>query len=155
MHGGAYPFIKMTIFKPAYANFEDRAMGEHVVLQTGSSITLKNDCLHYDCKDLTSFVSKHNSYASREVTDYYARQNKQQSALYQQAEITKRLRDGLYYKLPKFFRAKLYFWYRYYLQLGFLDGTAGKIYALIQAYFYRVLVDAKIYEFEIKDKGNG
>ena len=47
-HGGAYPFVKMTIFKPAYAKFEDRAMGEHVVLQSGTHIQLQNDCIHYD-----------------------------------------------------------------------------------------------------------
>ena len=152
-HGGTYPFIKMTIFKPAYAKFEDRAMGEHVVLQSGTHMQLKNDCIHYDCKDLTAFVDKHNSYAAREVIDYYARQTERQAQLYQKAEKTKKLRDGVYYKLPKFLRAKLYFWYRYYLQLGFLDGTPGKIYALIQAYFYRVLVDAKLYEAEIKEKG--
>jgi hypothetical protein len=32
--------------------------------------------------------------------------------------------------------------------MGFLDGTPGKIFAFIQAYFYRFLVDAKIYEKE-------
>lgn len=48
-----------------------------------------------------------------------------------------------YYSLPKFFRAHLYFIYRYYFRLGFLDGTEGKIYTFLQAYWYRYLVDAK------------
>ena len=151
-HGGTYPFIKMTVFKPEYAEFEDRAMGEHVVLRSGTHMQLQNDCIHYDCKDLTAFAEKHNSYATREVIDHYARRKEHRAPLYRKAEMTKRLRDGLYYKLPKFFRAKLYYWYRYYIRLGFLDGTPGKIYALIQAYFYRVLVDAKLYEAEIKEK---
>lgn len=94
-HGGAYPFIKMTIFKPAYARFEDRAMGEHVVLQEGNSILLENDCLHYDCKDLSTFISKHNVYASREVQDYYDRQHMQQASLYEQANVTKTKRRFL------------------------------------------------------------
>lgn len=154
-HGGAYPFIKMTVFKPKVARFEDRAMGEHVVLDRGRSILLEHDCLHYDCKDLTSFITKHNSYATREVQDYYARQNMKQASLYHQADTTKKLRDNLYYRLPKFFRARLYFLYRYYIQLGFLDGEPGKIYAFLQAYFYRYLVDAKIYEAELKKRGSG
>lgn len=148
-HGGAYPFIKMTVFKPRYARFEDRAMGEHVVLKEGRSVLLENDCLHYDCKNLTAFIDKHNSYATREVKDYYDRLGRSQALLYSKAERTKKLRDGFYYKLPKFIRARLYFWYRYYIQLGFLDGKPGKIYAFIQAYFYRYIVDAKIYESEI------
>lgn len=152
-HGGAYPFIKITIFKPAFGRFESRAMGEHVVLSQGRSIQLRNDCLHHDCKDLTAFVEKHNSYASREVQDVLSQRNVDQAELYRQAEVTKKLRDRFYYKLPSFFRARLYFWFRYYIQLGFLDGTPGKIYALIQAYFYRILVDAKLYETEIEAGG--
>lgn len=44
------------------------------------------------------------------------------------------------------FRSHLYYLYRYYIKLGFLDGKEGKIYAFLQAYWYRYLVDAKIYE---------
>jgi hypothetical protein len=48
--------------------------------------------------------------------------------------------------LPLFFRAKIYFIYRYYVRLGFLDGMEGKIYHFLQGYWYRFLVDAKIFE---------
>lgn len=147
-HGGAYPFIKITVFKPEYARFEERAMGEHVVPVKGRCIEFTNDCIHYDCKNLTAFIDKHNKYATREVQDYFERKGnlKGQASLYQTAERTKKLRDSIYYKLPMFFRAKLYFWYRYYIRLGFLDGRSGKIYAWIQAYMYRYIVDAKIFE---------
>ena len=48
--------------------------------------------------------------------------------------------------------------YRYYIKMGFLDGKEGKIYAFLQAYWYRYLVDAKIYESDelgIEYKGKG
>lgn len=149
-HGGTYPFVKITVFKPEFGRFEDRPMGEHIVLRSGRCLTFNNDCIHYDFKDLTTFIEKHNWYATREVVDYFERQKKlkEQAALYTQAEKTKMIRDGFYYKLPKFIRAKLYYIYRYYIRLGFLDGTPGKIYAFIQAYMYRYIVDAKIYERE-------
>ena len=146
LHGGAYPFRKITVFKPAFGRFEHRAMGDHVVLSAGRCGEFENDCIHYDFKSLSAFVDKHNSYAAREVRDYYDRRAAAQQTLYAQAERTKRLRDGLYYRLPPFFRARLYYWYRYYIRLGFLDGTPGRIYAFLQAYFYRYLVDAKLYE---------
>lgn len=151
-HGGVYPFVKITVFKPEYADFEDRAMGEHIVVHEGKTAEFKNDCLHYDCKSLTAFVDKHNSYATREVIDYYERKNRinDQAGLYDEAEKTKKIRDSFYYKLPMFLRARLYYWYRYYFKLGFLDGKPGKIYAYIQAYWYRYLVDAKLYEFNVK-----
>ena len=94
-------------------------------------------------------------YAVRtEVIDYITRCKnlEKQATLYKNAEDTKKLRDGFYYKMPKFIRARLYYWYRYYLKLGFLDGKPGKIYAFIQAYMYRYIVDAKIYELEVKEK---
>lgn len=151
-HGGIYPFYNLTIFKYGYGRYEDRAMGEHVVLTEGQTVDLKNDCLHYDFKDLTAWINKHNWYATREVADYMATiENKQiDTSLYHEAEKTKKLRDGLYYKLPKFWRAKFYYWYRYYFKLGFLDGEAGRVHAFLQAYWYRYLIDAKILEQEIK-----
>lgn len=151
-HGGSYPFLKITIFKYGKGRFEDRSMGEHVVLSEGRCMDLKEDCEHYDFKSLTTFIDKHNWYATREVKDHMdVASGRENAKLDGQPERDKRLRDGLYYKLPKFWRAKFYYWYVYYLRLGFLDGTPGKIYAFIQAYFYRYLVDAKIYEQELKN----
>lgn len=153
-HGGAYPFVKITVFKPEFADFENRPMGEHIVLKSGRCLSFENDCMHYDCKSLTAFIDKHNSYATREVQDYFEHLNrrKEQASLYQRAEWTKKLRDGLYYKLPLFWRARFYYWYRYYLQMGFLDGTPGRVYAFIQAYWYRYLIDAKIYEKQVEER---
>ena len=65
-----------------------------------------------------------------------------------QAKVKRFVKNQGYYSLPKFFRAHLYFIYRYYVRLGFLDGTEGKIYTFLQAYWYRYLVDAKLYECE-------
>lgn len=153
-HGGMYPFYNLTIFKYGIGRYEDRALGEHVILTEGKTIDLKNDCLHYDFKSLDAWINKHNWYATREVTDYYATRCKGQenpNKLYHEAKKTSKLRDGLYYRMPKFLRAKLYFWYRYYLRLGFLDGKAGYVHAFLQAYWFRFLVDAKIMEQEIKE----
>ena len=151
-HGGAYPFLKITIFKPEYGRFENRALGEHVVMTEGRTIDLVNDCIHYDFKDLTSFVDKHNKYATREVADYLdITQGRHLESLYGKPELAKRLRDNLYYKMPLFLRSKWYFWYRYYIKLGFLDGKQGKVFAFLQAYFYRFLVDAKILEQQLNN----
>ena len=150
-HGGTFPFIKMTVFKPEFGRFNDRAMGEHVILSEGTYITLKNDCLHHDFKDLTQFIEKHNSYASREVSDYLNEKSEVKGAgLYAQAKRSRKIRGSLYYRLPMFLRAKLYYIYRYYIRMGFLDGRQGKIYAMLQAYMYRFIVDAKIFENEIR-----
>lgn len=56
-----------------------------------------------------------------------------------------RLRD-LWLRLPLFVRPALYFLYRYVLMLGFLDGRAGFLYAALQGFWLRLLVDWKILE---------
>lgn len=151
MHGGNYPFYNLTIFRNGYGKYEDRAMGEHIVLSEGRAVNLHEDCIHYDFKSLTSWIDKHNKYATREVIDRMEiLQGKFDLAkLDAPAERSKRLRDKLYYRLPPFFRAKLFYIYRYYFKMGFLDGRPGKIWAFMQAYWYRYLIDAKLYEQEI------
>lgn len=154
-HGGAYPFLKITIFKFGKGRFEDRSMGEHIVLSEGLCLDLKEDCEHYDFKSLNAFIDKHNWYATREVADYFAvRCGRTNAILDGKPETMRKLRDGFYYKLPKYFRAKLYYWYKFYFKMGFLDGEAGRVWAFLQAYFYRFVVDAKIYEQELKNRQN-
>lgn len=64
------------------------------------------------------------------------------------------MKFGLYYKMPKFIRAWMWFVYNYYFRLGFLDGKEGYIYHFLECYWYRYLVDAKIYEYEISKRVN-
>ncbi len=146
-HGGIYPIKVLRIFKKEYAHMEARNMDEHIVLDAGRSVEMKNDCLHQDFKSLTVWIDKHNKYSSREVMDYLASAETGKGAtLNKSAKFKRFVKFKIYYKLPMGFRAKLYYWYRYYLKLGFLDGKEGKIFAFLQAYWYRFLVDAKIYE---------
>ena len=72
--------------------------------------------------------------------------NQESKQLNKSAKIKRFIKFKIYYKLPLGTRAHLYYLYRYYFKLGFLDGKEGKIFAFMQAYWYRFLVDAKIYE---------
>jgi len=47
---------------------------------------------------------------------------------------------------PLFLRAFLLFLYRYVWKRGFLDGTEGMIFYVLQTFWFRFLVDAKLYE---------
>ena len=52
--------------------------------------------------------------------------------------------------MPLFLRAFIYFCLRYFIRGGFLDGKEGFLWHFLQGWWYRTLVDAKI--FEIKNK---
>lgn len=143
-HGGVYPWKKMNCYKTNYGAIEDRSMDEHIVLSQGRTIEMNHDCLHFDFKNLEFFVNKHNWYSSRETVDYF--QNLEKAKGKDELDFKTWLKMNFYYKLPMGLRAHIYYLYRYYIKLGFLDGKEGKIYAFLQAYWYRYLVDAKIYE---------
>lgn len=147
-HGGIYPLKVLRVYKYGIGKMENRNMDEHIVLEHGHIITLKNDSLHCDYKDIASWIDKHNKYSSREVLDYLEFSSKKDSGgeLLFEAKMKRFIKFKIYYKLPLGWRAFLYYFYRYYIRLGFLDGKEGKIFAFLQAYWYRFLVDAKIFE---------
>src|SRR5262249_33665270 len=63
-----------------------------------------------------------------------------------QASARRHRKEMMYLRLPPFWRSALYWGYRYFARLGFLDGQAGLIYHFLQAFWYRFLVDAKLWE---------
>lgn len=155
-HGGVYPLRKLLVFKHGKGNIEDRFMDEHIVLWEGTSVEVTHDSLHHDYKGLANWIDKHNNYSDRELKDYFNSINNSASTglganhnLDAKAKFKRFLRWKVYYKFPAGFRAWCYYFYRYYVRMGFLDGRAGKIFCFMQAYWYRFLVDAKIYEAQL------
>ena len=71
-----------------------------------------------------------------------------------QAKWKRILKDDIYSKLPIGIRSTLYFIYRYFIRLGFLDGSKGFLWHFMQGYWYRMLVDVKIMEIEEKSGGD-
>ena len=143
-HGGVYPWKKMNCYKTKLGAIEDRKMDEHIVLSSGSIVEMKSDCLHFDFKTIEYWINKHNWYSSRETVDYFENLEKKKDK--SELDFKTWFKMNVYYKLPLGMRTHMYYLYRYYIKLGFLDGKEGKIYAFLQAYWYRYLVDVKIYE---------
>jgi hypothetical protein len=152
-HGGRYPELLLRIFRTGKATCEIKIMDEHMILLEGTTINFKHDLSDNNQKDLEWWTAKHNWYSNREVLDHQMTlENAMDSTLENggessgQATMKRIIKNGGYYKLPKFWRAHIYFSYRYYFKLGFLDGPEGKIFHFLQAYWYRFLVDAKMYQ---------
>lgn len=154
-HGGRYPELLLRIFRTGKALCEQKIMDEHMILSDGSTIKFKYDLIDNNKKSLDWWTAKHNWYSNREVLDYQMTLEHQMDEALEmggvstgQAKMKRVVKNSGYYKLPKFWRTHFYFVYRYYFKLGFLDGTEGKIFHFLQAYWYRFLVDAKLYECE-------
>lgn len=159
-HGGKYPELLLRIFRFGYGMSELKNMDEHIIISNGRAVTFKNDFIDRNNKSLEWWISKHNWYSNKEVYDYQKRtsdEGVEGTSQSIQAKLKRFVKRYGYYSLPKFLRAHMYFIYRYYFRLGFLDGVEGRIYTFLQAYWYRFLVDAKIFEcdkynFEMKEQ---
>lgn len=152
-HGGMYPFYRTTVFKTGKGYIDENGMRDQTVITEGRLEYLKNDFLHYDFKSMDAWIQKHNWYSSLEVKNLTGDTTDASGKRTATADKTIRMRNGFYYKLPRYWRARLYYWYRYYFKLGFLDGEAGRVHAFLQAYWYRYLIDAKLFEEEVRNRG--
>jgi glycosyltransferase involved in cell wall biosynthesis len=148
-YGGVYPFKKLVLFKKGYGRYENKNMDEHILLDSGTVKVFKNNALHYDYKDLHSLIHKHNVYATSELKDYISNNFIVSRKLASRAIQSNRKKKATYYKLPIFLRALLLFIYNYFFRMGFLDGKKGLIYHFITTFYYRFIIDAKIYEYKV------
>ncbi len=150
-HGGNYPFRKLCIFKKDEAYMEDRDMDEQIILKNGKSIIMKSISYHYDYKNLTFWINKHNSYSSRAAKDFIANKNSKQiiSKLDFYTKIRRFFKIYIFYKIPSFISIPLLFIYKYIILLGFLDGKSGFYFIFFQTFWYRTLINAKLYESKL------
>ena len=141
---------KMMLFKRGVGRIEDRKRDAHSIISCGYSVSMKEKFLHYDFKNLDSYIKRYNWYATLEMQDYIAYKQGASTAINTDAHIQaqRKKKFGLYYRAPKFLRAYLWFVYNYIFRFGFLDGKEGFLFHYFECLWYRLLVDAKIYEYE-------
>lgn len=143
--GGVYPVWLLRLWRRDAARCEDSWMDEHMLLGHGQARRISGDLIHVIPKSLSEWTRKHNWYAERECRDILDGVRRARD-FEGQARVRKFLKQSVYLKLPLFHRAFLYWFYRYFLRLGFLDGKEGLVYHFLQALWYRFLVDAKLFE---------
>jgi glycosyltransferase involved in cell wall biosynthesis len=153
-YGGYYPNYFLRVYKKSKGKMEERWMDEHISV-SGKTITSNIDVLemNYDRQEnISLWTEKHNKYSTREAIEFliYRYKLKEISSIADlyggKTERKRWMKEKFYFKLPLFIRPFLYYLYRYIIKLGFLDGKRGLIYHFLQGFWYRFLVDAKIYQ---------
>lgn len=141
---------KTMLFKRACGRIEDRRRDAHSVISEGYLSTTNHRFVHYDFKDLDTYIRRYNWYATREMQDYidFTRGASTQIKTDKKILTQRKKKFGFYYKMPKYLRAWAWFLYNYIFRLGFLDGKEGFVFYFLECYWYRLLVDAKIFEYE-------
>ena len=147
--GGCYERETLRIVRPENTICENRLMDEHLLVK-GKTINLNGVIYDNSLKPLSFWIDKHNSYASKEAVEMIKLKIKDSEGIKNNKKIKLPqivfLKNNIYSNLPLFSRPLFYFIYRYFLKLGFLDGKEGFIFHFMQSFWYRNLVDAKIFE---------
>jgi glycosyltransferase involved in cell wall biosynthesis len=148
--GGYYPTWLLRLWRTGMARSEEMWMDEHMVVSGGSIGRLKHDFIDENHKGLTFWIDKHNRYSDREIMSIVASSRKSTRQDVGGAVARKRfLKIAIYGRSPLFLRAIVYGFLRYFILLGFLDGRAGFVFHFLQGFWYRLIIDAKIYERRI------
>lgn len=155
MKGGIYPVKLLRMFRRGHGRYEQRMMDEHIVISDGKTVEFENDFCDHNLNNISWFCKKHVDYSIREAAEMLDAElnlsdhTSTDQSLTDQAKEKRRKKQS-YAKKPLFWRSFAYFLYRYFLKGGWKDGKEGFIFTFIQGWWYRTLVDAKI--FEIKKK---
>lgn len=150
---GYYPTWILRLFRRGKGRCEERAVNEHLMVD-GKVGYLKNDFIHEDRKSIDDWIAKHNRYATGEAWELI-----RQEQVSHDQEIAERfvgsqagrkrwLRHRVWNRLPPVMRPFLYFFYRYFLRAGFLDGRPALVYHFMQALWFPLLIDAKYLEIK-------
>jgi (heptosyl)LPS beta-1,4-glucosyltransferase len=116
-HSGWYPDYVFRLYPRSQARFDDARVHEKLEIKEGLRRQfLKGNLVHYTFRDLESWVTKSVRYA-RDWAEQKAREGK---------------RAGFASALV---HPAVYFFKTYIIRLGFLDGRAGLLLALLGAYY--------------------
>jgi len=154
-HGDQYPMWLLRIFRRGRARNEEFEE-DRVVLLDGRPGYLECDFIDHNRKGLTFWVEKHCRWSSTEARDMLALADGESDTvsplrinprlIASQDQRRRWLKKNIYAHLPLFFRAFMYFLYRYVVRLGFMDGHEGLMFHFLQGCWYRFMVDARIHE---------
>jgi hypothetical protein len=124
---------------------------DHHFYVGGKTLKLRHDMIESNHKedDISFWIDKHNRYA-----DLLAREEFRWRIGEQNTAIKPSLcgnpdqkvlaLKNVWRRMPLYVRPFLYFFYRYILRCGFLDGKQGAIFHFLQAFWFRLLVDIKL-----------
>jgi glycosyltransferase involved in cell wall biosynthesis len=151
-HGGIFPIRVVRLFRNGLGRCETRWMDEHVIVD-GPLAALGGEIVDDNRNSLDWWTAKHNSYASREVVDimnheygFVPQDRLLANDTGRQAAMKRWIKEHVYARLPLGLRAGVYFFHRYFVRGGILDGPQARAFHVLQGFWYRYLVDIKLSE---------
>lgn len=153
-HGGYYPKYLLKLFKRGRARLDNVEFDYRFYVE-GDVMKLKEDLIEENLNeaDISFWIEKHNRFATTQALEELERRSSGrgwflQPTFWGHPDQRVLWLKSIWYRLPLYLRPFLYFSYRYFVRLGFLDGKQGLIFHFLQGLWYRFLVDVKIEELK-------
>jgi glycosyltransferase involved in cell wall biosynthesis len=148
-HGGYYPKYLLKLFRPGEGWADEDDLVDHHFRVKGAVAKLEYDIIEDNRNeaDITTWIEKHNRYAVLQAREEHSRVTDPEglrAAFWGAPDERIFWLKNLWKRMPLYVRPFIYFSYRYFLRLGFLDGKQGFIFHFLQAFWYRLLVDIKL-----------
>ena len=154
-HGGYYPKYLLKMFRRTKVMIDDRDLVDHHFYVASGVRKLNHDLIEANKKEdnISFWIEKHNRYATMLALEEFQRNQAPRDAFIKPSLLgtpdQKTLAMKLLWRsLPLYVRPFLYFFYRYFIRFGFLDGKQGAIFHFLQAFWFRLLVDIKLDEMQ-------
>lgn len=151
-HGGLHPLYHLRAWRTGSARIERRWMDEHAVLERGRAVRFAGTFVDDNLRDLAWWSEKHVRYATREAVQVMLERPAVVATEGQrvggQAGLKRWIKQRLYNKLPLGVGPLLLLGYRLFVRLGLLDGPTGVAFHVLQAFWYRLLVDLRRLELQ-------
>jgi len=158
-HGGYYPVILLRLFRTEHASVV-RDINEQIVVE-GKTGHLKHDFVDENRKGIYDWIEKHNRYSSfeaQELLNYDKRKAERQKDDYArffgtQPQRKRWIKENIRNRMiPPLARPFVYFTYRYFIKMGFLDGREGFIYFMMHAFIMGLATNVKYLEFKRQEE---
>lgn len=146
-HGAMSPTHHMRLFLRGQGRCETREYDQHFYC-SGKTKKLNYAMIDDIRMTLSEWTSRHNRWSDAEVRELTQEKTENRIIGKIGGNVIERKRSlRVYYmRLPLFLRAFFLFFYRFVIRAGFLDGTEGLIFWVLQTFWFRFLIDAKLYE---------
>lgn len=156
--GGYYPFYLLKMFRYGVGYSDLNENMDHRFIVPGNSIIWKTGFLKEENlkeNQISFWISKHNRYSDLVATEEWERLQQLRSQtlkpnIFGNPDQKKAFLKSVWWKMPLYVRPFIYFFYRYFIQLGILDGKQGLVFHFLQAFWFRFVVDVKIDELRNK-----
>jgi len=145
----------LRLFKSQKGGCEAKAYDQHFIVNGKTQVIKKKDMTSEVADNLNNFIASHNKWAFLEAIDVIKNEERGEvKASFWGSPIERKrwMKNNLFHKTPLFLRSFIYFFYRYFIQMGFLDGKEGLVFHVLQAFWFRFLIDAKVLEIKLKMK---